>query len=78
MRPDSYWIDVPSLRLTSWRARVEGDWPDGEIEGWRAEGINVIVSLIEAEATEKPGRPREVSLCHGLDMEFAALPARLR
>jgi len=78
MRPDSCWIGVPSLRLAI-MARPRGDdWPDGEIEGWRAEGINVIVSLIEAEAAEEPGRPREVSLCHGLDMEFAALPVRLR
>jgi hypothetical protein len=25
-----------------------GDWLDGEIAGWRAQGIGVIVSLLEA------------------------------
>ena len=51
-----------------------GDWLDDEVAGWRAEGIGVIVSLLEAGEVKELGLDREAGLCHDLDMEFIAFP----
>jgi protein-tyrosine phosphatase len=75
MRPEVHWIDLPaSVRLAIMPRPRAGDWLDGEIAGWRAEGIGVIVSLVEAEEVRELGLHREAGLCHDLDMEFVAFP----
>ncbi len=49
MRPEIHWIDLPAgVRLAIMARPRAGDWLDGEIAGWRAEGIGVMVSLLEA------------------------------
>ncbi len=78
MRPKIHWIDLPAgARLAIMPRPRAGDWLDDEIAGWRAEGIGVIVSLLEAGEVRKLGLHREAGLCHDLDMEFisAAEPA---
>ena len=65
MRPKIHWIDLPAgVRLTIMPRPRAGDWLDGGIAGWSAEGIGVIVSLLEAEEVEELGLDREAGLCH--------------
>jgi hypothetical protein len=74
-RPEVYWIDLPAgVRLAIIPRPRAGDWLDDEIAGWRAEGIGVIVSLLEAGEVKELGLHREAALCHDLDMEFIAFP----
>jgi protein-tyrosine phosphatase len=75
MRPEVYWIDLPAGgRLAIMPRPRAGDWLDGEIAGWRVEGIGVIVSLLEAGEVEELGLRREAGLCHDLDIEFISFP----
>ena len=75
MRPEIHWIDLPAgVRLAIMPRPRAGDWLDGEVAGWRAEGIGVIVSLLEAGEVEELGLHREAGLCHDLDMEFISFP----
>jgi protein-tyrosine phosphatase len=75
MHPEVYWIDLPaSLRLAIMARPRAGAWLDDEIAGWRAEGIDVIVSLLEAGEIEELGLHREADLCHDLAMAFISFP----
>jgi hypothetical protein len=75
MRPKIHWIDLPAgVRLAIMARPRVGDWLDDEIAGWRAEGIGVIVSLLEAGEVEELGLHREASVCHALDMQFIVFP----
>jgi protein-tyrosine phosphatase len=75
MRPEVHWIDLPaSARLAIMARPRAGDWLDDEIAGWRAEGIGVIVSLLEAGEVEELGLHREAGLCHVHDIEFISFP----
>ena len=75
MRPEVYWIDLPAgARLAIMPRPRAGDWLDDEVAGWRAEGINVIVSLLEAGEVKELGLHREAGLCHDAGMEFISFP----
>src|SRR3984893_12575789 len=75
MRPKIQWIDLPAgVHLAIMPRPRAGDWLDDEIAGWRAEGIAVIVRLLEAGGVEELGLDREAGLCRDLDMEFIAFP----
>ena len=65
MRPKIHWIDLPAgVRLAIMPRPRAGDWLDDEVAGWRAEGIDVIVSLLEAGEVRELGLRREAGLCH--------------
>lgn len=75
MRPEVYWIDAPNSRRLAIMPRPRaGDWLDDEIASWRDEGIDVIVSLLEAEEIAELGLQREAACCHELDIEFVSFP----
>lgn len=75
MRPEVYWIDEPAgARLAIIPRPRAGDWLDGEIAGWRGQGIDVIVSLLEAGEVRELGLRREAGVCHNLGMEFISFP----
>lgn len=48
MRPQVHWLEHPRLArsLAIMPRPRPGDWLDDEIAGWRAEGIDVVVSLL--------------------------------
>lgn len=48
MRPEIFWIDasLPGRIAIMPRPRA-GDWLADEVAGWRAEGVDVVVSLLE-------------------------------
>jgi hypothetical protein len=76
-RPEVYWVDLSAgVRLAIMPRRRAGDWLDDEVAGWRAEGIGVIVSLLEAGEFKELSLHREAGLCHDLDMEFIVFPVQ--
>ena len=75
MIPKVYWIDAPLAgRLAIVPRPRAGDWLDDEIAGWRAEGIDVVVSLLEPEEVVELGLCDEAGLCDGHKMEFVSFP----
>jgi hypothetical protein len=75
MRPEIHWVDLPArARLAIMARPCAGDWLEDEIASWRAEGIGVIVSLLETGEVSELGLQREAGLCHDLDMEFISFP----
>jgi protein-tyrosine phosphatase len=79
MRSSIYWIDIPGPGRLAIMARPRaGEWLEDEISGWRAQAIDVVVSLLErSEVTELELRD-EPRLCQACDMEFIsfAIPDR--
>ena len=64
MRPDIHWIETQAAQRLAIMARPRaGDWLDDEIVGWRREGVDVVVSLLEAEEIGELGLRREAELC---------------
>ena len=51
-----------------------GDWLEDEVVGWKAEGINTVVSLLERDEVMDLGLDLEESLCCRESMEFIAFP----
>jgi protein-tyrosine phosphatase len=51
-----------------------GDWLDDEVSGWRMEGIDIVVSLLEPEEVSELGLQREAHLCEVHVMEFISFP----
>jgi protein-tyrosine phosphatase len=75
MRPEVYWLNAPACgRLAIMPRPRAGDWLDEEIAGWRAEGIHVVVSLLEAEEVAELGLQREAGLCREHGIEFISFP----
>lgn len=55
MRPKVYWIDLPMAGRLAIMARPRaGDWLEDEISGWRAQGVEIVVSLLEQEEVGRP------------------------
>jgi protein-tyrosine phosphatase len=79
MRPQVNWIDQPMAGRLAIMARPRaGDWLDDEIAGWRAQGIDIVVSLLEPDEISELGLQREEGLCRAQGMEFVAFPIQDR
>jgi protein-tyrosine phosphatase len=75
MRPELYWIDVPNTgRLAIMPRPRAGDWLDGEIAGWRQEGVDVVLSLLETSEITELGLQNEARLCNDAGVEFISFP----
>jgi protein-tyrosine phosphatase len=75
MRPDVYWMNLPMAGRLAIMARPRtGDWLDDEVSGWRAQGIDVVISLLEQEEISELGLQREASLCREQGIEFFSFP----
>ena len=75
MKPDIYWIDgVPSGRLAIMPRPRAGDWLEDEIAGWRDEGVDVVVCLLEPHEVSELGLEREPVLCQHHAIDFIAFP----
>lgn len=75
MKPDLFWIPSP------WRGRLAvssrprgGDWLDDEATGWRAAGLDVIVSLLEKDEAAQLGLENEGAVAESRGLEFLAFP----
>ena len=75
MRAQVYWIDRPMVGRLAIMARPRAnDWLEDEISGWRTEGVDVVLSLLEQEEVSELGLQREAGLCRGEGMEFLSFP----
>jgi protein-tyrosine phosphatase len=75
MRPQVYWINLPMAGRLAIMARPRaGDWLDDEISGWRTQGIDIVISLLEQEEVTELGLHREAGLCREQGMEFVSFP----
>ena len=75
MRQQVYWIDLPMAGRLAIMARPRaGDWLDDEISGWRVQGIDIIVSLLEQEEVSELELQREAGLCREQGMKFLSFP----
>src|SRR5688572_18448979 len=75
MRPSIYWLDLGApLRLAIMPRPRAGDWLADEVTGWKAEGIDIVVSLLEPdEAAELDLRDVPV-LCRSAGIEHVSFP----
>jgi protein-tyrosine phosphatase len=79
MRPDMFWIHAPLMgRLAIMPRPRAGEWLDDEIIGWRTEGIDTVVSLLELAEISELGLEREAELSREHGIEFISFPIRDR
>jgi protein-tyrosine phosphatase len=50
------------------------DWLLDEIAGWKADGINVVVSLLEHHEVAELGLDQESIFCRAAEIEFVSFP----
>ncbi len=75
MKPDLFWIPGP------WRGRLAvaarprgGDWLEDEASGWRRAGIDVIVSLLEADEAAQLDLVDEAKAAGANGIRFISFP----
>ncbi len=70
-----HWIEASiGGRLAIMARPRAGDWLDDEIAGWKGEGVDVVVSLLEIEEVEELGLQREAELCRATGIQFVSFP----
>ncbi|CAN5725910.1 hypothetical protein BH18ACI4_BH18ACI4_05560 [soil metagenome] len=75
MKPTIYWIDKPGDGRIAVLARPRGDeWLESEIQGWREEGIDVVVSLLTEPEDRLLGLTFEAELCRSNGLAFISFP----
>ena len=75
MRSNIYWIETPGrLRLAIMARPRAGDWLAEEIAGWKAEGIDLVVSLLEGNEVSELELKDEQPLCAASGIEFINFP----
>jgi protein-tyrosine phosphatase len=73
--PKLYWIASPTGGRLSISARPRGgDWLADEIEGWREQGVDVIVSLLTASENEELGLKDEGRFSKAKGLRFVSFP----
>lgn len=75
MNPKLYWIEnsFPGRLAISARPRG-GDWLEDEIEGWRRQGVDVVVSLLTPSENEELNLKDEAGLSKARDIRFFSFP----
>jgi protein-tyrosine phosphatase len=75
MRTEVHWIKMPSAwRLATMPRPAGGDWLEEEIAGWRGQGIDMVVSLLQPDEITELDLGREAELCQAYGIEFVAFP----
>jgi protein-tyrosine phosphatase len=75
MIPKVHWIEAPAAgRLAIVPRPRAGDWLSDEIAGWRAAGIDLVVSLLEPEEVAELGLHDEAGLCGHNMIAFVSFP----
>jgi protein-tyrosine phosphatase len=79
MRPSVYWLDLPEhWRLAIMPRPRAGDWLADEIVGWKAEGIDMVVSLLEPHELAELDLRQLPIMCRaeGIDLVSFPIPDR--
>ena len=67
--------EVPAGRLAVVRARPRaGDWLEDEVASWRESGLDLIVSLLQADEEIELGLENEAAVCERAGMRFIGFP----
>ncbi|MDZ5649400.1 protein-tyrosine phosphatase family protein [Nitrospirillum sp. BR 11828] len=78
MQPALYWIDLSVLpwtgRLAIMARPRAGDWLEDEIAGWRAEGVDEVISLLELAEVQELALMAEERLCQAQGIAFTTFP----
>jgi protein-tyrosine phosphatase len=70
-----FWIDGPWLGRLAISPRPRGgDWLEDEIKGWRAFGINTVVSLLTPDEEESLDLQHEEQFCRNDRLSFVSFP----
>jgi hypothetical protein len=75
MRPSVHWLNFPE----KWRLAImprprAGDWLADEVAGWKAEGIDLVVSLLEPHEVAELELRLQPKLCRAADIAFVSFP----
>ena len=75
LNPKLYWIASSSPGRLAISARPRGgDWLEDEIEGWRKQGIDIVVSLLTPSENEELNLKDEASLSKAKEIQFFPFP----
>lgn len=75
MNPKLYWIENSSPGRLAISARPRGgDWLEDEIEGWRKQGVGVVVSLLTPSENDELNLKDEARLSKAKDLQFFSFP----
>lgn len=75
MSPKLYWItgSLPGKVAISARPRG-GDWLEDEIEGWRKQGVDVVVSLLTPAENKEFDLQTEAAIAQAKGIQFISFP----
>jgi protein-tyrosine phosphatase len=72
---DIYWIEHGGVLRLSIAARPRaGDWLEDEVDHWRREGVEVVVSLLEPAEVDELDLAAEQAFCEAYGIEFISFP----
>src|SRR5579859_4484988 len=75
MRPELYWIEGPWPGKLAISGRPRGnEWLEDEVEGWKASGIDTVVSLLTSDEEQDLGLKDENRLANLNALEFIPFP----
>jgi Dual specificity phosphatase, catalytic domain len=75
MKPDLFWIPGPWRGKLAVAARPRGgDWLEDEVSGWREDGIDVVVSLLEKDEAAQLELSREGDVAKSKGVHFISFP----
>jgi protein-tyrosine phosphatase len=73
--PKLYWIRTHTEGRLAISARPRGgDWLEDEIDGWREQGVQVVVSVLTGSENDELGLKRESQLSKARGLRFLSFP----
>ena len=75
MKAEVFWTKEKYPGRIALAARPRGgDWLEDELRGWASAGLDVVVSMLEAEETAAFELEREAEFCAAAGLEFISFP----
>jgi len=75
MTPKLYWLaDVPNTHIAISARPRGGDWLEDDVQGWRNQGVDVVVSLLTAEENKELDLQSESSVAQRKGIGFYTFP----
>jgi protein-tyrosine phosphatase len=70
-----HWIEISAAGRLAIMARPRAeDWLEAELEGWKTNGIDVVIILLDQQEVCDLGLQREADLCRANGIEFVSFP----
>lgn len=75
MNPKLYWLSNSSRGQIAISSRPRGgDWLEDEVEGWRKQGVGVVISLLTDSEIQQLDLQREAAIVKEKGMQFYPFP----